>query len=40
MLQKVGLGVNQIKFSVEADEVAVYNQLTVSVESNETAGYP
>ena len=40
VLQKPGLGLKKIKFSVEDDEVAVYNQLTVMVESDETAGYP
>ena len=40
MLRKPGLGLKKIKFSVENDEVAVYNQLTVMVESDETAGYP
>ena len=40
VLQKAGLGLKKIKFSVEDDEVTVYNQLTGTVESDETAGYP
>ena len=40
VLQKADLGLKKIKFSVEDDEVAVYNQLTGKVESDETAGYP
>ena len=40
VLQKAVLGLKKIKFSVEDDEVAVYNQLTGKVESDETAGYP
>ena len=36
VLQKAGLGLKKIKFSVEDDEVAVYNQLTGPVESDET----
>ena len=40
VLQKAGLGLKRIKFIVEDDEVAVYNQLTGRVESDETAGYP
>ena len=40
VLQKAGLGLKKIKFSVEDDEVAVYNQLTGTVESDGTAGYP
>ena len=39
VLQKAGLGLKKIKFSVEDDEVAVYNQLTGTVESDETASY-
>ena len=33
------MGVKEISFSVVAVEVAVYNQLARSVESNERAGY-
>ena len=40
VLQKAVLGLKKIKFSVEDDEVAVYNQLTGTVESDGTAGYP
>ena len=40
VLQKAGLGLKKIKFSVEDDEVTVYNQLTGTVESDETAIYP
>ena len=39
MLQKASLGLKKIKVSVGDDEVAVYNQLTGTVESDETAGY-
>ena len=34
------MGVKEISFSVEAVEVAVYNQLARSIESDERAGYP
>ena len=40
VLQKAGLGLKKIKFSVEDDEVTVYNQLTGTVEFDETAAYP
>ena len=40
VLQKAGLGLKKIKFSVKDDEVTVYNQLTGTVESDETAGHP
>ena len=40
VLQKAGLGLKKIKFSVKDDEVTVNNQLTGTVESDETAGYP
>ena len=40
VLQKAGLGLKKIKFGVEDDKVAVYNPLTGTVESDETAGYP
>ena len=40
VLQKAGLGLKKIKFSVEDDEVGLYNQLTETAESDETAGYP
>ena len=40
VLQKAGLGFKKIKFSVEDDEVTVYNQLTGTVEFDQAAGYP
>ena len=39
VLQKAVLGLKKIKFSAEDDQVAVYNQLTGTVESDETASY-
>ena len=39
MLQKAGLGLKKIKFSVEDDEVAEYNQLTETGESDEKTVY-
>ena len=39
VLQKAVLGLKKIKFSAEDDQVAVCNQLTRTVESDETASY-
>ena len=39
VLLKADLGLKKIKCSAEDDKVAVYNQFTVTVESDETVGY-